>query len=166
MASYRRFLRAGSDQHEGDSKRLKPGGIPWSRSALMLSVCFVLWGFSSLVPIQRMGLTLAAVVGMSVWAIWFRAGTVGGSAWAPCGFALPAESDGTTRCGSGGTDVLPLTRKARPAGAGDEGVAKGVPRGDIVKSRWFPFGMRAASSTVAHRRLGAGQRHAGRLPGT
>jgi predicted RND superfamily exporter protein len=131
VASYRRFLRAGSDQHGAIQNASSQVVIPLVQSALLLTVCFALWGFSSLVPLQRMGLTLAAVVGMSVMGNLvlvpaLLAGPLGRRVGVPylqepAGSASDAEHVDDS-------DVLPLERDARVAASGrHEGHREGRP---------------------------------------
>jgi predicted RND superfamily exporter protein len=120
IASYRRFLRAGSDQHGAIQHASSQVAIPLVQSALLLTVCFVLWGFSSLVPMQRLGLTLAAVVGMSlvgslVVVPALLAGPLGRRVGLPYLQISPDNSDAAR---DSETTVLPLERETRGAGSG------------------------------------------------
>jgi predicted RND superfamily exporter protein len=134
LASYRRFLRAGSDQHGAIQNASSQVAIPLVQSALMLSICFVLWGFSSLVPIQRLGLTLAAAVGMSVVGNLvvvpaLLAGPLGRRVGLPY---LQTPTNNSAAADDTDTNVLPLEREKHVAGGGRheghrEGRAGAVP---------------------------------------
>lgn len=131
IASYRRFLRAGSDQHGAIQNASSQVFLPLIQSAILLSACFVLWGFSSLVPIQRMGLTLAAVVGMSVVGNLILvpallAGPLGRRVGRP--FLQDPTGNGADTDGNSEANVLPLEREARGAAGGrHEGHREGRP---------------------------------------
>lgn len=131
IASYRRFLRAGNDQHDAIQNASSQIVVPVVQSAILLAACFGLWGFSSLVPIQRMGLTLAGVVGMSVVGNLILvpallAGPLGRRVGRP--FLQDPPGNGTDTDGDNESEVLPLERDARVATGGrHEGPREGRP---------------------------------------